>query len=111
MKSILIPFLTTLMIMVIQNRCQDHGHDHIMVADPEIELLAYTLYTEKTELFVDFKPLVVGQESRFATHFTALGESFKAVSKGSVTLTRGALPAIKALPPIRRKYRAYFAFV
>ncbi len=26
-----------------------------------LEPLAYTLYTEKTELFVEFKPLVVGQ--------------------------------------------------
>jgi membrane fusion protein, heavy metal efflux system len=53
----------------------------------EPEPLAYTLYSEKTELFVEFKPLVVGTESRFAAHFTALGESFKAVGEGTITLT------------------------
>lgn len=52
-----------------------------------LEPLAYTLYTDKTELFVEFKPLVVGEESRFAAHFTALGESFKPITSGSVTLT------------------------
>ena len=40
---------------------------------PELEPLAYTLYTQNTELFVEFKPLVVGQTSRFAAHFTVLG--------------------------------------
>lgn len=89
MKSILIPFLVMLMIGMSQFSCRDHGHDHDHGAqeDPELEPLAYTLYTEKTELFVEFKPLVVGQESRFAAHFTSLGESFKAIGKGSVTLT------------------------
>jgi membrane fusion protein, heavy metal efflux system len=61
----------------------DHGHGH----DHEMEALAYTLYSDKTELFVEFKPLVVGQESRFAAHFTALGPLFKAIDQGSVTLT------------------------
>lgn len=53
----------------------------------ELEPLAYTLYTDKTELFVEFKPLVVGTESRFAAHFTTLGESFKAVGEGTITLS------------------------
>ena len=69
----------------------DHAHDehgnHITPAAPTLEALAYTLYTDKTELFVEFKPLVAGQESRFAAHFTALCELFKAVGEGSVTLT------------------------
>lgn len=52
-----------------------------------LEPLVYTLYTEKTELFVEFNPLIVGQECRFAAHFTELGESFKALAEGSITLT------------------------
>ena len=79
--------------------CHSHTHDaagahvhdehgnHITPAEPTLEALAYTIYTEKTELFVEFKPLVVGQESRFAAHFTALGDLFKAVGEGSVTLS------------------------
>lgn len=61
-----------------------HGdHDH----DEALEAEVHTIYTDKTELFVEFKPLVVGEESRFATHVTALGTLFKAVDKGSATLT------------------------
>ncbi|GAX61274.1 cobalt-zinc-cadmium resistance protein, partial [Candidatus Scalindua japonica] len=53
----------------------------------ELEPLAYTLYTDKTELFVEFKPLIVGNISKFAAHFTQLGESFKAVTEGTVTVS------------------------
>ncbi len=94
MKHIFIGLLATLLVAA----CQPHSHDaeggHTHNADgshpaaeSELEALAITLYTAKTELFVEFKPLVVGQESRFAAHFTTLGESFKAIGEGSVTLT------------------------
>ncbi len=51
------------------------------------EPLAYTLYTDKSELFVEFKPLIVGEVSKFAAHFTRLGKNFKAVTEGSVTVS------------------------
>ncbi|HNM25849.1 MAG TPA: hypothetical protein PKL15_10480, partial [Saprospiraceae bacterium] len=83
MKNIFIGLLAILLVAA----CQPHSHDaeggHTHNADgshpaeSELEPLAFTLYTAQTELFVEFKPLVVGQESRFAAHFTALGESFK----------------------------------
>lgn len=69
----------------------DHAHNpdgtHIAHADADLEPLAYTLYTDKTELFVEFKPLIVNEETRFAAHFTSLGESFTAIDQGSVTLS------------------------
>jgi len=69
----------------------DHAHDsegnHIESTEPTLEPLAYTIYSDKTELFVEFKPLVVGIESRFAAHFTALGELFKAIDEGQIKLT------------------------
>lgn len=49
--------------------------------------LAYTLYTENTELFVEFKPLVVGSKSKFAAHFTVLGKSFKALTDAKITVS------------------------
>jgi RND family efflux transporter MFP subunit len=52
-----------------------------------LEPLAYTLYTEKTELFVEFKPLVVGQTSKFAAHFTVLGKNFKALTDAKITVS------------------------
>jgi len=53
----------------------------------ELEPVAYTIYTEKLELFVEFKPLVVGETSRFAAHLTVLGESFKSLDEGKVIVT------------------------
>ncbi|MCH7514072.1 MAG: efflux RND transporter periplasmic adaptor subunit [Bacteroidetes bacterium] len=53
----------------------------------ELEPLAYTLYTDKSELFVEFNPLIVGKTSKFAAHFTQLGENFKAVTEGSVSVS------------------------
>ena len=67
----------------------EHGHLHgeETHAGVEIEPLAYTLYTDKTELFVEFKPLIVGKASKFAAHFTQLGEKFEAITDGSVTVS------------------------
>ena len=82
----------------------DHAHDaegnHLV--ESALEPLAYTLYTSKTELFVEFKPLVVGTESRFAAHFTALGDLFKAIGKGTIKLSlvgEGASQSITATEP------------
>lgn len=67
----------------------EHGHLHggEVHTGGEPEPLAYTLYTDKSELFVEFRPLIVGETSRFAAHFTQLGENFKAVTEGSVTVS------------------------
>ena len=62
----------------------DHGHGAEGVA---LEPLAYTLYAKKTELFVEFAPLTVGQESRFAAHFTHLGDRFMPFTSGTINLT------------------------
>jgi len=61
---------------------EGHGHE-----EEEGVTLAYTLYSDKTELFVEFKPLVVGQKSKFAAHFTILGEKFLPLREGQVTVS------------------------
>ncbi|GMQ28080.1 efflux RND transporter periplasmic adaptor subunit [Algoriphagus confluentis] len=48
--------------------------------------LNYTIWTEQTELFVEFPALVVGQASRFAAHFTVL-DRHQPVREGSVTVS------------------------
>lgn len=74
-------------ITIILFSCsQPHSHEH-EAEEKGLEALAYTLYTDKSELFVEFKPLIVGNECRFAAHFTALGENFKALTEGTITLT------------------------
>lgn len=44
-----------------------------------------TVWGEKTELFMEYEPLVVGRESRFAAHLTTISD-FKAVTDGVLTL-------------------------
>lgn len=59
----------------------DAGHDHGPAAQ------AITDYTGQTELFVEFPPLVVGQESPFAAHLTWVSaKGFKPVTEGRVTV-------------------------
>ena len=52
-------------------------------APEEPEPLSVTRWTDKTELFAEYPPLVVGGTSRFAIHLTRL-DSFKALTEGNV---------------------------
>ena len=52
-------------------------------APEEPETLSVTRWTEKTELFAEYPPLVVGGTSRFAIHLTRL-DTFKALTEGTV---------------------------
>lgn len=79
--------LTLAIISTILFSCsREHGHEN-KTNERGLEALSHTLYTDKTELFVEFKPLVVGSECSFAAHFTALGENFKPLTEGNITLT------------------------
>lgn len=62
-----------------------HGHDP--------GTIAVTHFTEATELFVEFPPLAVGEESGFAAHLTRL-DDFRPAAEGrvSVRLSGGGLP-------------------
>lgn len=64
---------------------ESEGHDHREVTGG-LESLSYTLYSNKTELFVEFKPLIVGQGRNFAAHLTVLN-SFKPLASGTVTVS------------------------
>ena len=66
---------------------EEHEHDeegnHLAVETPS---LVHTVWTKKSELFVEFPALIVGHESRFAAHFTSL-EKHQAVTEGSLTIS------------------------
>ncbi|MFN0253389.1 MAG: efflux RND transporter periplasmic adaptor subunit [Kofleriaceae bacterium] len=62
----------------------DHGHDH--GAEAELPGQSVTIWANRTELFMEYPPLVVGKETRFAAHVTEM-PSFKAVTAGSATVT------------------------
>ena len=67
--------------------------------------LNVTDWTAKTELYMEYPPLVAGQSARFAVHLTKL-DDFKALNAGtpSIELTpeRGGAPTVlRGSPPSR----------
>ncbi len=81
MNKLFISFLIALLLS-----CQSN-QKHEEKTEGSLEPLAYTLYTARSELFVEFKPLVVGQTSKFAAHLTILGENFLPYTEGTVTVS------------------------
>lgn len=79
--SILVIVFTLIFVGCTDKTADKHGHEH------GLEPLAYTVYSNKTEIFVEFKPLVVGSKSNFAAHFTILGEQFLPLTKGKVSVS------------------------
>lgn len=74
--------------MSCNNKVEDaHAHNedgsHV---EEEIPRLSHTLWTDKTELFVEFPALIVGSLSKFAAHFTVL-DKHQPVREGSVTVS------------------------
>jgi cobalt-zinc-cadmium efflux system membrane fusion protein len=86
----------SLLIMTVFLVCsckhsEDHTHDsegnHIETnPSTDIPREEYTIWSELSELFVEFPVLVVGEQSRFAAHFTVL-DKHQAVTKGKVTVS------------------------
>ena len=62
-----------------------HNSDGTHVGE-EIPRIDHTIWTNKTELFVEFPVLIVGNTSRFAAHFTIL-DKHQPVREGSVTVS------------------------
>jgi cobalt-zinc-cadmium efflux system membrane fusion protein len=74
-------------------------------AEHEAPTLDVTSWTERSELFMEYPPLVTGQSARFAVHLTTL-DDFKALNGGqpSVTFTPeggGAATVFAGTPPLR----------
>ena len=61
------------------------GRDTRSMEQPEPLTLAVTNWTEASELFMEYPPLVAGQTARFAVHLTRL-KDFAAVTKGRARL-------------------------
>ena len=75
-----------LVLSVLAGCTHRHSDDENAPAD---ETVSITRWTDKTELFVEFSPLLVCKETPFAAHLTDL-KTFKPVADGSlrVALTR-----------------------
>lgn len=76
----LIPFAFCILLVL---GCNGHSHDEA-VTEHEHEGASVTLWTENTELFMEYPALIVGQEAAFAVHLSDM-KDFKAVTQGRLT--------------------------
>jgi len=65
---------------------QQTGTDAQHPAAGEPETISVSNWTEKTELFMEYQPLVTTSKRRFAVHFTDLS-NFRPLTKGTVTVS------------------------
>src|SRR5687768_3190125 len=87
MKRIVAGVLLAVICACNEPATQEHAHNADGSHPNELPSLSYTVYSDSVELFVDFKPLIVGKTSRFAAHVTRLGDSFLPLTEGSVTVS------------------------
>ena len=73
-----------ILVLILLAACTEHktGTDDQI---PKPKAYDFTHYTDKTELFVEFRALTVGQASMFAAHFSRLS-NFQPVTEGTVTV-------------------------
>ena len=87
MKYLIVLLIPLFLISCGNNEEEDHAHDaegnHLSTGVPAI---SKTIWTEQTELFVEFPALVEGKTSKFAAHFTVL-DQHQPVREGSVTVS------------------------
>ena len=86
MKYIIV--VLAFLAMSCNNKAEDvhaHNADGSHVGE-EIPRLDHTIWTDKTELFVEFPALIVGNASKFAVHFTVL-DKHQPIREGSVTVS------------------------
>jgi RND family efflux transporter MFP subunit len=74
--------LFVLLLVACNQQKDEHIHE-----ETGIKPLSYTIYSDNTELFVEFNPLVVGKISGFATHLTSLGQQFSPLKEGIVSVS------------------------
>lgn len=67
-----------------------HGHDEGGLPGSTVTHFARSAQDDtETELFVEFGPLIVGEETPFAAHFTDCGELWTAVDSGQLVVELG----------------------
>jgi membrane fusion protein, heavy metal efflux system len=81
MKYLFSIFLLTVAMIACKQKVKEEKQE------VSLETISFTLYTSKSELFVEFRPMVVGQPSKFAAHLTLLGENFLPYTEGTVTVS------------------------
>ena len=87
-----------LILVIFMVGCRQQANESAVTKEPEPHPESFTNWTTKTELFMEYPPLVAGQTSRFAIHLTRL-DTFKPIAKGRVEIRlsgTGAAPQVFA---------------
>jgi len=85
MKQLFFYAIAVLLMVACQSKQNNSGNSK--VAATELPSLSYTIYTEKTELFAEFRTLVIGDTAKLGGHFTHISELFTAITDGTITLS------------------------
>jgi len=97
MEKLIYTLIIALSLLACQSRGPGgHTHDVIGTATADhshgpttgtgLNALSYTLFSNGMELFVEFNPLIMEEESSFAAHFTRLAD-YKPLTEGEVSVT------------------------
>jgi RND family efflux transporter MFP subunit len=87
MKQLFIYTAAVLLLVACQSKQNNSGNSDKGTGTTELPSLSYTIYTEKTELFAEFRSIVVGDTMKLGGHFTQMGELFTAITDGTITLS------------------------
>jgi len=63
-------------------------------AAPQLIAVTHTAYSKNTELFAEWRPLIVGQATRLTAHLTHTVDRFKPYTEGKVTLALTVASAV-----------------
>ena len=83
MEKVILIFLSA----IVLTACANNFSNETISEKNELPSLSYTVYSEKSELFAEFRTLVVGDTMKLAGHFTQTGELFTAITDGTITLS------------------------
>ncbi len=76
-------WIACLSLLIFAAGCQKPRTVATSGQEPQPHPESFTTWTTKTELFMEYPPLVAGQTGRFAIHLTRL-DNFKPIAKGKV---------------------------
>jgi cobalt-zinc-cadmium efflux system membrane fusion protein len=116
------PFTTRACVLASLVALVACGRTGTTTAPAEAPMLNVTDWTSKTELYMEYPPLVAGHSARFAVHLTKLDDfqalnagtpsiEFAPESGGSSTVLRGTPPSrpgafrVEGMPPAAGRYR------
>lgn len=69
-------------LLMVVSCSHDHHHD---TETHEHEAISVTLWSDSTELFMEYPPLVVGEDAKFLIHLSDM-KDFKAVTEGTLQI-------------------------